>query len=476
VLKTLEGGRSSNPFPVDDPERVPARRYYDEQFYRLECEKLWPNVWQMACRLEQIPNVGDWVEYSNLGRSVIIVRANEGVKAFHNSCRHRGTQLVDSGGHGNCKNGGFICPFHAWRWNLDGKNTFVYGKNLFSERQLDADDLRLIPCRAEVALGCVFINFNDDAPSFRTSIGPLVDRLDAHGVSNLRVEWWRATVLPANWKFVIEAFAEGYHGMGTHPQVNRALSPTVHDPYGSKRTAAEGMMSSQAFKPAPGTTSRDAIRAQVRLLETVNEGICGLAHAKEVEIARQLLDVDLPEDPAEGVAVWYGMLKDAITRELRARGEPVPDLNAVAASHPIQEVELLFPNYMLVSYFSSFISHRVRPLGPESCLYEGWSLTMFPKGEEPAPPMEPKMLPYDSDEWPLILKQDYGNIPRQQLGVRAKGFEFMRLSREVEGLISNYHRLIDSYIGGRPHEELVHSTHQLAGNFDGRIKDLALAG
>ncbi|MDE2042907.1 MAG: aromatic ring-hydroxylating dioxygenase subunit alpha, partial [Alphaproteobacteria bacterium] len=56
---------------VTDPERIPTPRYYDEAFYKAECEKLWPHVWQMACRLEQIQNVGDWVEYSNLGRSVI---------------------------------------------------------------------------------------------------------------------------------------------------------------------------------------------------------------------------------------------------------------------------------------------------------------------------------------------------------------------------------------------------------------------
>ena len=51
-----------NPYPITDPELIPAKRYYDEAFYKAECEELWPHVWQMACRLEQIPNLGDWVE------------------------------------------------------------------------------------------------------------------------------------------------------------------------------------------------------------------------------------------------------------------------------------------------------------------------------------------------------------------------------------------------------------------------------
>ena len=125
------------PFRITDPERIPSKRYYDEAFYKAEIEKLWPHVWQMACRLEQIENVGDWVEYSNLGKSVIVVRTKDGVKAFHNACRHRGVPLADTGTHGNCKTTGFICPFHGWRWNAEGKNTFVYGRHMFSEGQLD---------------------------------------------------------------------------------------------------------------------------------------------------------------------------------------------------------------------------------------------------------------------------------------------------------------------------------------------------
>ena len=81
---------SEVPFKVSDPERIPVQRYYDPAFYALECERLWPKVWQMACRLEQIETIGDWVEYSNLGSSVIVTRTTAGVRAYHNACRHRG--------------------------------------------------------------------------------------------------------------------------------------------------------------------------------------------------------------------------------------------------------------------------------------------------------------------------------------------------------------------------------------------------
>ena len=52
------------PHRITNPELIPAERYFDPAFFELEKEKLWPHVWQMACRLEEIPEVGDYVEYS----------------------------------------------------------------------------------------------------------------------------------------------------------------------------------------------------------------------------------------------------------------------------------------------------------------------------------------------------------------------------------------------------------------------------
>jgi phenylpropionate dioxygenase-like ring-hydroxylating dioxygenase large terminal subunit len=151
------------PFAVTDPELIPSQRYYDPAFFELEKQKLWPHVWQMACRLEEIPEVGDYVEYTILDKSVIVVNTKNGVKAFHNACRHRGVRLAN--GPGNCAKTGFICPFHGWRWNAEGKNTFVYGKQIFNERLLDHAEIDLPPVRVEFWAGCAFINFDDAAPS-----------------------------------------------------------------------------------------------------------------------------------------------------------------------------------------------------------------------------------------------------------------------------------------------------------------------
>jgi nitrite reductase/ring-hydroxylating ferredoxin subunit len=466
---------AANPLRIHNPALIPAARYYDEAFHQLECERLWPNVWQMACRLEQIPNIGDWVEYSNLGKSVIVVRTKDGVKAFENHCRHRGVPIAGGQGaeHGNCATSGFICPFHGWRWNMDGECTFVYGRHLFDQDLLEPEELALRTVRVETWGGCAFINHSPDALSLRESLGPLLDRLEAHGVDDLRVEWWCGTVLPANWKTAMEAFMEGYHVLKTHPQLPEVNSTLYAGLYGPGQSgAASGIVQKASY--ADGMTTRGAIDAQVAHMEQLNQGMAGLCQAKEIEIAKSLRDAELPEDPAEAVPMWYAMVQDKISKELRARGESVPDLNAVCVSDPIQSVEFLFPNHFLLSFMTSSASYRIRPLTPETCLFEIWSLTHFSKGQDPAPPQQPKMLPYDSDDFPLIPRQDYSNIPIQQKGFHSEGFEYLRLSKDVEGLISNYQRVIDGYIDGEAPEKLASATHKLAGNFDGRILDLEL--
>ena len=456
-----------NPMPITDPELIPAARYFDEEFYKLECEKLWPHVWQMACRLEMIPEVGDWIEYSNVGKSVLVVRTEDGVKAYENHCRHRGVPIAGGHGndHGNCSKSGFICPFHGWRWNMDGENTFVYGKQLFSEDKLDPAELALKPVRVETWGGCAFINHDQNAPSLRESLGPVTERLEAHGMSKVRSEWWFGTELPSNWKVAMEAFMEGYHVMMTHPQLQRGLPSLYNIRYGDD-TGGIGA------KVDPNMSVRENIYAQIRNMELLNEGMAGMIQAKEIEIARQFADVDLPDNVEQAVPMWYGMVMAAVSEQLRERGEDVPNLIEVAQSDPVEAVEFLFPHYFLLPSLTSYSSYRIRPTGPETCFFEIWSLTHYPEGEEPEVPMEPTVLPYDSQDFPMIPRQDYSNIPIQQKGLHSEGLDVLRLSKEREGLISNYQRLIDGYIADVAPEKLAAANQKLGGNFDGEIKDL----
>jgi carnitine monooxygenase subunit len=452
-------GLDEVPWRIADPELIPARRYYDQRFFELECERLWPRVWQMACRLEEIPKVGDWIEYKILDKSVIVVRTPSGIKAFHNACRHRGVTLVE--GHGHCTSQGFICPFHGWRYDLNGNNTFVFGHQLFSETCLKSSQLSLAPCRVELWGGCAFINFDDDAVPLLVSLGPVTERLDSRHVDRLKVEWWHSAVLPVNWKLAMEAFMEGYHVMRTHPQLQALVLPDV-ERYGGKELRAGG----SAVGP------REAVRLTVKLLASLREGMGGMIDAREMAIARKLEDMELPENTLAALAAFDRRLRDEITLQGRAQGVPVFDLNQVAQAQPFHAVEFMFPHYFLLPMYSAMSSYRVRPLTAETCLFEIWSLALYPEGEPRERPMPPQPRAHDDQEFPEIPRQDYSNLPRQQRGLHAGGFQYMRLSSKVEGMVSNYQRLIDGYLAGIDRSELARGSQIVCSGYDGPILDL----
>jgi nitrite reductase/ring-hydroxylating ferredoxin subunit len=456
------GARAQDvPFLVDDPEFIPSRRYYDAQFFQLECERLWPHVWQMACRLEEIPNVGDWVEYEILDKSVIVVRTQAGVKAFHNACRHRGVRLARGGG--SCEVQGFTCPFHGWRWNIEGKNTFVYERKIFSEHALTRECLDLSPCRIELWGGCAFINFDDAAPPLRDCLGTLAERLEAHHVDKLKVDWWHSAVLPVNWKLAMEAFMEGYHVMRTHPQLH-VLTPPGIGVYGSEGATNKA--------PSRVKSSREFVDLMVGYMRSIHDGMAGMIDAREMAIIEGLRDMELPEDLSQIPQTFFGRANHEITTQGRALGVPVPDLNAVAVSHPISAVEYIFPHYFLLPFFSAMSSYRVRPLGPESCLFEIWALSLHPEGEQRARPVAPAPKAHDDPSFPEIPRQDYSNLPLQQLGLHAQGFDYMRLSKDMEGMISNYQRLIDGYLTGVEPAKLAHATQVVGSGYDSPIREL----
>ena len=455
------------PYAIKRPDLIPAQRYYDAEFYALECRKLWPRVWQMACRLEEIPNPGDYVVYDILDKSIIVTRVSEHeVKAYHNACRHRGVQLAQDRGH--CGDG-FTCPFHGWQYALDGRCRTVFSANLFARDLLRQEDLRLRECRLETWGGCAFINLDDDAPPLRESIEPFATRMDAWHVETLRTEWWLAARLPVNWKLAMEAFMEGYHVLATHPQLVSGVPDPVQFAY--RRVPLEafpmGYYLTQPLRETPVEMSaRTLIDMNIHFMRVLSEGMAGMIHEKDVAVAEAMRDTLLPSTPAQATTEWRRKLNDAVVRAHRAKKMDVADLNDVDAKGYAMAVNFCFPHYFLLPAYGSASSYRIRPLGPEECLFELWSLTRYADGETPPPIRTPTPMAFDDPRWPPIPTQDFRNLPRQQRGLHTTGFEYMRLSKDVEGLISNYQRLIDGYLSGKPYAQLLPAAHKVSGPID----------
>src|SRR3954463_3636064 len=194
---------------------VPKDRYLSSEFAELEMERLWARVWQVACREEEVPNAGDFVEYTIGDQSVFVVRDCDGsINAFHNACVHRGTALAE--GCGTFVDCEVRCPYHGWRYALDGRVTHVVDAHDFDS--LPAN-LRARSVRAECWGGFVFVNLDADAEPLLEFLDPLPTLLAPYRLEHMRFRSYRSTVLPANWKAVVDAFNEGYHVQGLHPQI-----------------------------------------------------------------------------------------------------------------------------------------------------------------------------------------------------------------------------------------------------------------
>ena len=422
------------PHAIEVRDRAPKERYYDPAFFALEAEQLWSRVWQMACRLEEIPEPGDHTVYENLGESVLVVRGDDGeVRAFHNACRHRGVTLAT--GPGSCADGLLTCPFHGWCYGLDGANRRIPMRRSFAAHNLDAADVSLTPVRCETWGGCAFVNLDHDAPPLRDCIEPAATILDAWKVESLRAEWWYACTLPVNWKLAQQAFQEMYHVVQTHPQL---VIPGMR--YGAQGDRFD---------------ARVFVDAEIHYLRTMSEGMAGMVHATDVAVAEGLRDVELPaDDPERAMAAWYRTLNEAVVDWHRGQGHDLPDLVELEAKGLAEPMGYCFPHFFVLPMYSSASSYRFRPLGPEETLMEIWSLTRYPEGVERPRPTPPEVWGCDDPRWPPIPAQDFSNLPRQQRGLHASGFEHMRISERAEGHLSNFERVLDGFLAGLPHDRL----------------------
>ncbi len=277
---------------IGEDNTVPRERYTSPEFAELEFERLWSRVWQVACREEEIAEVGDFSEYLIGDQSILVVRSDpETVRAFHNTCLHRGTRLAD--GNGRFPEDCIRCRYHAWRYDLDGKLVEVVDENEFD---LIPPDAGLRAVRVERWGGFVWVCLDRSAPSLALYLEPLTSLLEPYHLDRLRLRTYLSTVLPANWKVAVDAFNEGYHVQGTHPQLlpwtdDVSLeyeSLGLHAHYGRLPNAR------RQLRPSPRLGLAEGDYDEGEILENFIRGLGGLFYRDE-----QALVDDIRANPAK---------------------------------------------------------------------------------------------------------------------------------------------------------------------------------
>jgi nitrite reductase/ring-hydroxylating ferredoxin subunit len=395
----------------------------------------------MACRLEEIPQPGDFVEYEILDQSILVVRQPDmSVKAFYNACRHRATELCK--GSGRLPGGQIACPFHGWRWNLDGSNSYVYGEWDFDPELLNPEDLRLVECKVDTWGACAWINMDPNARPLREALSPAAELMEGYGVEDLRVYWWKEAIVHCNWKLAQEAFQEAWHVMATHPQLTMGAGEAYPSDAAEVTAFANGHSRFQAHvdESGGGVMTGDGFLESMRLLW---EGQDAMTLERDLRIFEGVRSRVGPGEDYAGAAI--GALIEY------AAGAGIPLRTTPEAMRLWGGEVYLFPNFFFLPMYSNSLSYRARPYNddPEMCRFEVWSLTMPAAGEEPGRArLKGRYALDDADNWGLIPRQDFSNMERQQRGLHSRSFQENRLASKSECAISNMHAEVDRYLAG----------------------------
>ena len=402
---------------------VPVHRYTSQAFHDLEMEKLWPRVWQMACREEEIPEVGDHRVYDICRYSIIVVRTAGGIRAHHNVCRHRGRRLCDRTGHA----ASFICPFHGFSWNLDGSLRSV--TSAWDFPQVDRETFTLTPVRCETWGGWVFVNMDPDAEPLADFLGVLPEHFAVWRPEQRYIQAHVAKVMRCNWKVCQEAFMEAFHVIKTHPQILAGIGDenSQYDAWGNF---------SRAITPN-GTPSPHLDR-----------------DPGEQEIFESVIMRDLDDPPAPAVPPGT-TARAMMAAQTRARLQPVVGEDVILSDACVSDsiYYTLFPNFHPWGGYSRIV-YRFRPHENrcDRSLMECYFLSPF-AGDRPNPA---PMHWLDADEpWTnapelgmlaRVFMQDTLNLPEVQKGLAAARYDEIVLANYQETKIRHFHTLLGAWL------------------------------
>jgi phenylpropionate dioxygenase-like ring-hydroxylating dioxygenase large terminal subunit len=230
---------------------VPAEPYYDPAYFEREREAIFLRSWLQIGHLCELPEPNSFIRRDvEIARaSVLIMRDKNGtIRAFHNACTHRGTQLTNEA----CgRQANFSCPYHRWSFGLDGE---LLAAPDFEAFNLTKADGRLKEIALETCAGLIFINFaKQPAQNLRAWLGPLAEKLETLPIVRATTFSEYVYDIEANWKLTYDNFQENYHLRFIHPRSGEATI-AADNPFGYPvRYAFHGPHRTQTIwtNPAP---------------------------------------------------------------------------------------------------------------------------------------------------------------------------------------------------------------------------------
>ena len=379
ALKTLIDSRQPN-------FGLPRPFYHDDLLYRAEMEFVWRAGWLFAGHSCQIPNPGDYFLYEVDGDSLIIIRNDRGeVNAFFNVCRHRGSVICEEA-QGSIKR--FICPYHQWTYDRDGKLILVRGM----QEELDKPQYGLHRAHVREVEGMIWVSLAKEPVSFDAAYEAIAPVARPQGLTRAKIAKIMDFDVHANWKLVWENNRECYHCNVNHPQYTKAN----FDAYNAD----------------------DTVRRVAEELEAVTNRLETKLAERGLTVRAETGMTPFP-DPDHGI--WWGAnrtpLSDGYVSE-SMDGRQVAPLMGDYTDPDVGTVRVrTLPNFWIHASCDHAVSVRLTPTGIDhTAIRMTWLVDA--QAEEGKDYNLDTLLPF----WLLTAEQDWGICVNQQKGVNSHAY------------------------------------------------------
>ena len=380
-----------------DGHALPRDFYHDASLYARELATVWHGGWLFAGFAFEIPNPGDFLTLDIDATPVLVMRGDDGaVRAFHNVCRHRGSQLCrEPAGHLRA----VVCPYHSWTYSRQGELVACHGMH----GGVDKSALGLRPVHAEVVVDLIYICLSASPPPFAAMRARFEQAGRPQGFDRARIAKQIEYDVDANWKLVWENNRECYHCPGGHPQYVKSNFDVVEEESASAEVRQE-IAAALARTNRQWDVADDGAAHPTGGLATFPDPDRGLWYTCN----RTPLAAGFATESLDGgrVSALMGDYRDADVGVLRMRS---------------------LPNFWLHASCDHAVVTRMLPAGQRRTRMKSfWLVDQFAREGEDYDLA--RLLPF----WHTTNEQDWEICRWQQKGVDSSGYEPGPLSRRNE--------------------------------------------
>jgi phenylpropionate dioxygenase-like ring-hydroxylating dioxygenase large terminal subunit len=418
-------------------DTITADRYISREWMELENRNLWPKVWHLGGVLAELEEEGDFVCHNFGKESVIMVKQADGaIKAFYNTCAHRGNRLL-LGESGSVPK--ITCGYHGWQYAPDGTLVHVQDPEDFAGGN-PCGKVRLAELRCDTWGPFVFWCMDDDVKPLHEWLAPYPERLAGYGLEN----WVRVLKVSSdcefNWKIIRDNFNESYHLPTIHPElstfINDGLPDTLFEMYPSGHNA-------MWMKGHQATTRKDFASGEVPA------PLDDIARAWEI-------------DPAQFKGNT-GAVRQAIIEAKRKLGPDrgYTNYNDMTDQQLVDYFHCtMFPNLTLTMSPEQcqILRTEPHPTDPEKCIFQHWCLYPPVEGmKEIETPVGPAPFRHDAIAYHctygdgtsvgFVADQDLSIGTTQQQGLNSRGFKGCILPNQ-EKRVQRFHELLNDMVMG----------------------------